>query len=224
MEAYRALRATLGATRAADEGARSILITSPSASEGKTTTAINLAESLALAGHKVILIEADLRKPDVGTTLDLESDAGVIAVLPGEARLEDALVESPLFGSDLKVLLAEQTAPFASEILSLPSSRKLIEEAAELADYVIIDSAPLSAVVDALPLAAAVDEVLLVVLLGRTRIRQIAELGELLAENGITPAGFALLGAPREGRGYYYAQERKLVRTQTPADLDDQAD
>jgi Mrp family chromosome partitioning ATPase len=147
----------------------------------------------------------------------------MIAVLLGEARLEDALVESPLFGSDLKVLLAEQTAPFASEILSLPSSRKLIEEAAELADYVIIDSAPLSAVVDALPLAAAVDEVLLVVLLGRTRVRQISELGELLSENGITPAGFALLGAPREGRSYYYAQERKLVRTQAPADLDDQA-
>ena len=223
MEAYRALRATLGATRAAGEGARSVLITSPSASEGKTTTAINLAESLALAGHKVILIEADLRKPDVGTTLGLDNDTGVIAVLLGEARLEDALVESPLFGSDLKVLLAEQTAPFASEILSLPSSRKLIEEAADLADYVIIDSAPLSAVVDALPLAAAVDEVLLVVLLGRTRVRQISELGELLSENGITPAGFALLGAPREGRSYYYAQERKLVRTQAPADLDDQA-
>ena len=223
VEAYRTLRATLGATRASGEGPRSILITSPSGSEGKTTTAINLAESLALAGRKVILIESDLRKPDVGTTLELSSDAGLIAVLLGEARLEDALVESPLFGSDLKVLLAEQTAPFASEILSLPSSRRLIEDAAELADYVIIDSAPLSAVVDALPLAAAVDQVLLVVLLGRTRVRQTAELGELLAENGITPAGFAVLGAPREGRGYYYARERKLVRDQAPAELDSQA-
>jgi capsular exopolysaccharide synthesis family protein len=223
MEAYRTLRATLGATRTAGEGARSVLITSPSASEGKTTTAINLAESLALAGNKVILIEADLRKPDVGATLGLSSDTGVIGVLLGEARIEDALVESPLFGTDLRVLLAEQTAPFASEILALPSSRKLIEDASELADYVIIDSAPLSAVVDALPLAAAVDQVLLVVLLGRTRIRQIAELGELLAENGITPAGFALLGAPGEDRGYYYAYERKLVRTRAPADLDDHA-
>ncbi|MGH2985751.1 MAG: hypothetical protein ACRDLO_03560, partial [Solirubrobacterales bacterium] len=70
---------------------------------------------------------------------------------------------------------------------------------------------------------AAVDQVLLVVLLGRTRVRQISELGELLAENGITPAGFALLGASGEGRGYYYARERKLVRTPAPADLDNPA-
>ena len=76
----------------------------------------------------------------------------------------------------------------------------------------IIDSAPLSEVVDALPLAASVDQVLLVVLLGRTRVRQIAELGELLSENGITPAGFALVGSPHASRGYYYQQERKLRR------------
>ena len=60
----------------------------------------------------------------------------------------------------------------------------------------IIDSAPLSEVVDALPLAASVDQVLLVVLLGRTQMRQMTELGELLAENGITPAGFAAARQP----------------------------
>ena len=213
VEAYRTLRATLAARGAMDDGgSNSILITSPSASEGKTTTAINLAESLALSGRKVILIECDLRKPEIGTTLGLSSDRGVIGVLLGELKLEDALVESPLFGSDLKLLLAEQAAPFASEILSLASSRNLIENATELADYVIIDSAPLSEVVDALPLAASVDQVLLVVLLGRTRVRQIAELGELLSENGITPAGFALVGSPHASRGYYYQQERKLRR------------
>ena len=78
----------------------------------------------------------------------------------------------------------------------------------------ILDSAPLSEVVDSLPLAATVDQVLLVVLLGRTRARQLTQLGELLAEHGITPAGIALLGAPQGGRGYYYDQPRRLVKEQ----------
>ena len=198
-------------------GSSSILITSPSASEGKTTTAINLAESLALAGSKVILMECDLRKPEIGATLGMSTDRGVIGVLLGDVRLEDALMDSPLFGSDLKLLLAEQAAPFASEILSLASSRNLIEDGLELADYVIIDSAPLSEVVDALPLAASADQVLLVVLLGKTRLGQITELGELLVENGITPAGFALLGAQQVSKGYYYDQGRRLRRDQPAA-------
>jgi len=217
VESYRALRATLVASRPEAEGSRSILVTSASASEGKTTTAINLAESLALAGSKVILIECDLRKPELGSSLGLSSDIGVIGVLLGDVELEDALVASPLFGSDLRVLLAEQAAPFASEILSLGTSRRMIERASELADFVILDSAPLSEVVDSLPLAATVDQVLLVVLLGRTRAKQLTELGELLAENGITPAGIALLGAPHGGRGYYYEQPRRLVREQPSA-------
>ena len=212
VEAYRALRATLVASRPESQNSRSVLVTSASASEGKTTTAINLAESLALAGSKVILIECDLRKPELGSTLGLSSDVGVIGVLLGDVELEDALVESPLFGSDLRLLLAEQAAPFASEILSLGTSRKMIEKASELADFVVIDSAPLSEVVDSLPLAATVDQVLLVVLLGRTRGKQLTELGELLAENGVTPAGIALLGTQHGGRGYYYEQPRRLVR------------
>lgn len=213
-EAYRALRASLGKGRADDGRAQAVLVTSPSASEGKTTTAINLATSLALAGRKVILIDGDLRKPEVGPSLGLHSDQGLVGVLLGEASLDEALVSSPEL-PDLSLLLAEQTAPWTSEIFSLPTTQPLVDEARTRADFVVIDSSPLSEVIDALPLAAAVDTVLVVVRLGRTRMRQLTELGELMAENEIKPAGFAVVSAPRAARSDYhqYAGRPQIVRT-----------
>jgi non-specific protein-tyrosine kinase len=218
IEAYRALRAALRSVRDREPGGRAVLITSPSASEGKTTTAVNLAASLTLAGHKVILIEGDLRKPEIGPSMGLRESRGVVSVLLGEANLEEALVSSGALGSDLKVLLAEHTAPWTSEIFSLPTARDLIEEAKSLADFVIIDSSPLSEVVDALPLAAAVDQVLVVVKLGKTRIRQLTELGELMEENGIVPAGFAVVGTPRPSRTAYYQYAESRPRIVRPTD------
>jgi capsular exopolysaccharide synthesis family protein len=213
-EAYRALRASLGKGRADEGRARAVLVTSPSASEGKTTTAINLAASLTLAGRNVILIDGDLRKPEVGPSLGVESPQGLVAVLLGEASLDQALVSSPEL-PNLKLLLAEQTAPWTSEIFSLPTTQPLVDEARSRADFVIIDSSPLSEVIDALPLAAAVDSVLVVVKLGRTRIGQLIELGELMAENGIKPAGFAVVAAPKAARSDYhqYAGRPKVVRS-----------
>ncbi len=213
-EAYRALRASLGKGRANDGRAQAVLVTSPSASEGKTTTAINLAASLAVAGRNVILIDGDLRKPEVGPALGVESPQGLVAVLLGEASLDDALVASPEL-PNLKLLLAEQTAPWTSEIFSLPTTQPLVDEARSRADFVVIDSSPLSEVIDALPLAEAVNTVLVVVKLGRTRMGQLTELGELMAENGIKPAGFAVVSAPKAARSDYhqYAGRPKIVRS-----------
>ena len=216
LEAYRALRASLGPGRSGDGGSRAVLITSPSASEGKTTTALNLAASLSLAGRKVILIDGDLRKPEIGPSLGSQSSTGLVSVLLGEASLDDALVSSTELGPDLKLLLAERTAPWTSEIFSLPTTQPLIDEAKSRADFVIIDSSPLSEVIDALPLAAAVDHVLIVVRLGRTRIGQLTQLGELMAENEVRPSGFAVVSAPRPARADYheYAGRPRIVKSE----------
>ena len=175
---------------------------------------MNLAASLTLAGRKVILIDGDLRKPEIGPSLGAESSKGLVSVLLGEARLDDALVTSTELGPDLKLLLAERTAPWTSEIFSLPTTQPLVDEAKSRADFVIIDSSPLSEVIDALPLAAAVDHVLVVVKLGRTRIGQLTQLGELMAENEIKPAGFAVVSAPRPARADYheYAGRPRIVK------------
>lgn len=211
IEAYRTLRATLGASQPGGSGPRAALITSPSASEGKTTTALNLAASLALAGREVILIEADLRRPEIGSALGIGSPRGVVSVLIEEASLADSLVTSHAYGPNLKLLLAEQAGAWVAELFTLPAGPRLIEEAKSVADHVVIDSPPVTAVVDALPLARAVDDIVLVVRLSRSRLDRIGELAELLAENGIRPAGFAVLGVPRVAGRDYYTYRRELA-------------
>ena len=199
IEAYRALRATLSASRGPHAGPRSLLVTGASASEGKTTTAINLAASLAYAGHRVILIEADLRRPAIGRALGVEPEYDLLDVLLEDASLEDALVEAERFGPNLQFLLASgarQSGGVVVDGLFLPTAKTLIEESKRLADFVIIDSPPLTEVIDGLALAERADEVLVVCRLGRSLITRIVQLGELLARHGIQPVGFALVGVP----------------------------
>jgi len=150
----------------------------------------------------------------VGNGLLRQPDRIFLLVRYAAVTLDEALVSSPELGPDLKLLLAEQTAPWTSEIFSLPTTHPLVDEARSRADFVIIDSSPLSEVIDALPLAAAVDSVLVVVRLGRTRMGQLTELGELMAENGIKPDGFAVVSAPRAARSDYhsYAGRPRIVR------------
>jgi capsular exopolysaccharide synthesis family protein len=204
-EAYRTLRSTLESSRGDESGSRVILVTGPSPGEGKSTTAVNLASSLALAGKRVIVIEADLRRPALAKALDIDAPAGgVVSVLIENTRLEDALTTTPTYGPNLRLLLADYEGGWIAELFGIPAAREMIEDARELADYVIIDSPPLNEVVDALPLAREADDVLIVTRLGSSRLDKITQLGELLAENGIRPAGFAVVGVPRPSRSEYH--------------------
>lgn len=217
-EAYRTLRGTVTASTRGS-GARVLLVTGSSPSEGKTTTAINLAASLSSTGRRVILIEADLRRPAISRALSVEPRRGVVGVLIESVSLEDALIDGDAFGlPNLKLLLAENEGGWISELFSLPTAIEMLNRAKELAEYVIIDSPPLTDVVDALPLARNVDDVLLVVRPGTTRISKLVQLGELLAENGIRPMGFAVVGTPPPGRGdsTYYFDHRESFEEQMP--------
>ncbi len=181
-----------------------MLVTGSSASEGKTTTAINMATSLAAAGNSVILIESDLRRPSISRALGVKAEHGVVSVLIESIALEDALVTSEQFGPNLGLLLADYEGGWIAELFALPGARDLVAKARDLADYVIIDSPPLTDVVDALPLVNDVDDVLVVVRLGKTMLSKLAQLGELLAENQIRPVGFALVGTDRPSRSDYH--------------------
>jgi capsular exopolysaccharide synthesis family protein len=206
-EAFRTLRAMLAAMHPDMPKARSVLVTSASPGEGKTTVAINLAHALAQAGSQVTLVEADLRRPTIGPALGLSPPRqGTASVLIRQVPLDDALVVTEKYGPDLQLLLAEQAGDWMVDRLSLPTARQIVADAEATADFVVIDSAPLTEVIDALPLAREVDDVLLVARLGKTNLRKLSELGELLAQNDITPVGIALVGVERTSEGYYYVR------------------
>ena len=216
LEAYRTLRATLTASRRPGSDSQVILVTGPAASEGKTTTAINLATSLLAAGQRVILIEGDLRRPAIGRALGSAPKRGVVSVLLESIDLRDALVTDTPYGENLGLLLADYEGGWITELFSIGAAERLIEEARELADYVIIDSPPLTEVIDALPLARLADSVLIVTRLGNSRLSSIQRLGELLAENRIRPVGFAVVGVPRPTKSSYYYAERSPVFVDPP--------
>lgn len=152
----------------------------------------------------MILIEADLRRPALASALGIEeAHAGVVSVLIENVGLQDALVASPTYGPNLQVLVADFSGGWIAELFSIPAAQRLIDDARAMADFVIVDSPPLTEVVDALPLARKCDDVLIVTRLGKTRLDRIARLGELLADNGIRPVGFAVIGVPPPGRSEY---------------------
>jgi polysaccharide biosynthesis transport protein len=211
-EGYRRLRTTL-ATRGQPGASQAYLVTGSAPGEGKTTTAISLAVALAQSGGRVILIEADIRRPTFASLLGLEVSRGIEHVMIGETTLAEALVMIRIDDTSLYVLPAEQAGVELADRMSYLVARKLIEDAKAIADYVVIDSPPLTAVIDALPFAQLSDEVLIVARFDRSRLGRLAELEELLREHGAAATGLVLVGdAPvggRETSSYYYEAARE---------------
>ncbi|HEX3911691.1 MAG TPA: Wzz/FepE/Etk N-terminal domain-containing protein [Solirubrobacteraceae bacterium] len=204
-ESYRMLRVALGA-RTHAEGTRSMMITGSTRSEGKSTVALNLAATLAFSGNKVILVEADLRRPSLAGALDLltaRGKRGTAGVLMGEIALRDALVPVKRLSDNLSALLVEQSAPYLADGL-LAASNEVVEQAQSLADYVIFDAPPVTEVSDALPLSQHVDDVLVVARLGHSRTDQLVNLGEVLSRQGVRPTGLVIVSDDySQGSGYY---------------------
>jgi Mrp family chromosome partitioning ATPase len=169
--------------------------------EGRTTTALNLAVALAHGGARVILLEADLRRPALAKALGVDAGRGLPAVLLDELPVGEALVEGRDYGDNLRLLLVGEPRAWMADQLSLPASRALVREARQLADYVIVDSPPIPEVVDPLPLIGEADDVVILARLGVTHLGRLEQLGELLALEGVTPAGIALIGAGSRDRG-----------------------
>jgi len=210
-EAYRSLRTSLQIISLRRE-IQSILVTSSMASEGKTTTAVNLAVTMARAGRRVVLVDLDWRRPRLHQFFGLNWEPGVTSVLVGDAPLSKTMHPIAVGGGvpAVRVLTAGPIPPNPAELMGTTRILELLESLQSSADLVIIDSPPLVPVTDALVLAGRVDGVLVVVGAGQPRRRDLGRAVDLLeqAEAPILGAVLNATTAHYHGYGYGYGDRR----------------
>lgn len=222
-EAYRQLRTNLQFVNV-DRQPRIIAVTSAIPGEGKTTTAMNLAAALADAGHRVVLVEADLRRPNIAKTLGLVGEVGFTSLLIGQATLEDALQNA---GRNLAVLTSGPVPPNPSELLITEQAKNVIHTLADRADFVIVDTAPLLPVADGSEVAALADATVVVHRAGKTTRDQAARCAEALDKVGERAVGVVLNMISRStgsydyqyGYTYSYRPDRSHNRDEHPVDV-----
>jgi capsular exopolysaccharide synthesis family protein len=216
-EAFQTLRNTLTYFNA-DEPLTSIAVTSGLKGEGKTTVAVNLALAYAAFGKRVVLVDTDLRKPDVAARLGLPERTGLSDVLAGNTSLEDAFQEIDRFGHGLRVLPAGPIPPNPSALLGSLRMGALIGELAEDADVVVLDSTPLLMVSDAYPLLDKVSGVLALARLDSTPRDAIRRMVHITTSAGANVLGLVATDAKMSrltghgygyGYGYGYGAERR---------------
>lgn len=222
-EAYRMLRVNVDFA-SIDRPARTILVTSSGPGEGKSTTVANLAVAIAQSGKRVVLVDADLRRPTVQKIFRVSPDRGLTtALLQAGSSPDEHLTRVGV--RNLAVMPSGPLPPNPSELLGSQRMAELIAQLAQQADVVLLDSPPVLAVADAAILARACDATLLVVMAKKTRSEALRRAREQLAQSGARVIG-AVLNRAAIGRGssaysyyYYYGdgkRDKRLRATSLP--------
>ena len=203
-EAFRSLRTSLVFTNGTD-GNRMIAVTSSQPLEGKTTTACNLAVALALGGARVMLIDADMRRPGLHRTMGLPNDVGLSHVLTGQGRIRDAVQRTS--DPNLYVMTAGRTPPNPSELLSSARMKHLIANLKTSPfDWVIIDTPPVLAVTDAVIVAPYVAGLVFVVGSEMTRRAHAERAIEMIQSGKPNIIGAVLNRVDLNRNKYYYSR------------------
>ena len=210
-EAYRTVRTNLQFSNI-DCNLKVIGITSSGPAEGKTTTASNLAETFAQTGKKVLIIDADLRKPRVHKVFNVSNQRGLTNVLVDFSLLDDVLQHG---GTNVHILTSGPIPPNPSELLASKTFDQLLLKLQEQYDVIIVDTPPVGLVTDAAILSTKLNGMILVTASGKANIDNVKHAKELLEQVNANILGCIMTMMPvnkKDYYGYHYYGEESINR------------
>src|SRR5712692_689097 len=225
-ESYRALRTSL---LLSNLGAppKVIMVTSARPQEGKTTTSINSAIVLAQKGVRVLLVDADLRRPSIHKTLGMGPRSGLSNVLTGSATVQQTIATSPIL-PNLFIMPAGTPPPNPAELLASSHMKDLLAELREQFDHIVIDTPPTLPVTDAVVLSPRADATILVIRSGQTTKQALRRARDILMQVNAHVAGVLLNAVDLTSPDYYYYYEYQGKYSQyyqeDPADTGNEAE
>lgn len=202
-EAYRAARTNLSYAIDLGHDRRLVLVTSPGPGEGKTTTTANLAVVFGLAGHRVCVVDTDLRRPTIHKVFGIDNSKGLTTLLLArEPDLDRTLIRS--LYTNVTVLPSGPLPPNPSELLGSARMQEILDGLRERFDVVLMDSPPALVVTDASVLGMLADGLIIVARAGKTRMGELQATITELAQTGRPIAGLMLNRVGTRDAGYYY--------------------
>jgi capsular exopolysaccharide synthesis family protein len=216
LESYRVLRSNVRFA-AVGEPLNSIMVTSTAPGEGKSMTSCNLAIAMALDGKRVILVDADLRRPTVHEKFGIRNTPGLTNVLVGALPLDKALQDTEI--ENLQVLASGPIPPNPAELLNSNSMINVQEQLKQRADVVIYDSPPCLSVADAQVMSSTVDGVIYVVQLGSTKKSALRHGHELLrqAQSRVLGIVYNKIQVDNRRSDYYYGYYSYYHKAELPS-------
>lgn len=210
-EAYKLLRTNLTFSFTDEDTKRVIGVTSSMKGEGKSLTSINLAYTIAETGKKVLLMECDLRLPNIAKRLNLESTPGLSNLLVG-LNTANQVIQKGVLQTELDVIVAGDVPPNASELLESSRMQYALEKLSEYYDYVILDLPPVTAVADALVASKLASGMVIVVRQDYATKAALAETMRQMRYANARVLGFVMNGVvdselPYQKRYYKYGYE-----------------
>ncbi len=227
-EAFRALRTSV-LLSSAERPPQVLLITSSQPSEGKTSTSLNLAATLAQKGSRVLLVDADLRRPGLARALDLPNVQGLSGILTGSCEFEEAMLQNVEGLPSLFLLASGPRPPNPAELLCSMKMEQLLARLRQKFDHVVIDSPPVLPVTDATIISTLVDGVIMVVESDATSRAALNRACRVMEHSGGRVLGtvFNKVDVRRDGyygyryyHGYYTAKSKAYYHEETPGDDD----
>lgn len=201
-EAFRTLRTNIQFSNI-DEEIRSIVFTSTTVEEGKTTVAANLASSFAMEGKRVLIVDVDMRRPRLNEIFKLPNNQGLTNILMGEKSLEEVGFKGQDGSETLTILTSGPLPPNPAELISSKKMKAFLDQAREDYDMVILDSPPVGILTDAAILSTLVDGTILVVEAEETELEEAMRAKELLMKVDANIIGSVLNKLPVDKRGSY---------------------